>query len=65
MYDNRFGQQEGLKERLGDWIHRLSTDRQLPWIGLGIIKDLEAAIVALGGEAPKPDDKQQTLEFDL
>lgn len=65
MYDNRFGEQDGLKDRLEDWIHRFSTDKSLPWAGLGLLKDLEAAVVALGGTPRKPDPRQQKLEFDL
>lgn len=65
MYDNRFGDREGLTERLEEWAKRLGQDKSLPWAGLGLIRDLETAVSVMRGEPPKPDPRQQRMEFDL
>jgi len=65
MYDNRFGDREGLTERLEEWAKRLGQDKSLPWAGLGLIRDLETTVAVLRGEPPKPDPRQQRMEFDL
>lgn len=41
-YESPYGKQEGLRERIQQWIDRLSKDQSLPWVGLGLIADLEA-----------------------
>lgn len=41
-YQSPYGKAEGLSERIGEWIERLSTDPALPWVGLGLIDDLKA-----------------------
>lgn len=46
-YESPFGQPAGLHERLAWWVHRLGTDRSLPWPGLGLIRDLELAVQLL------------------
>lgn len=40
-YERMFGKEEGLEERLAMWVDRLSHDKQLPWVGLGLIDDLK------------------------
>jgi len=66
MYDDRFGERDGLTERLEEWARRLGQDKSLPWAGLGLIKDLNTAVSVLRGEEPpKPDPRQTALEFDL
>lgn len=45
-----YGQQDGLADRLAEWARRLSTDKTLPWIGTGLIADLNAAAAAVRGE---------------
>jgi len=68
----KYGAREGLADRLDDWRNRLGKDRSLPWIGLGLIADLQAAADALNGKpakvaAPEPEieEWEKTLEFDL
>lgn len=39
--NRQFGTLAGLRLRLAEWVDRAGTDRSLPWIGLGIIQDLE------------------------
>lgn len=46
-YVSPYGQIPGLPGRLADWLHRLRTDRTLPWVGLGLIHDLEALMQLL------------------
>ena len=55
-----YGNPEGLSGRLREWSERLGKDRQFPWVGLGLFKDLEAAANILEGKAPPP-----AQEFDL
>lgn len=43
----QFGTVVGLQQRLVDHIRRLGTDRTLPWVGLGLINDLEIAVQLL------------------
>lgn len=52
--DRCFGKREGLEKRLAMWAQQLSTDKQYPWVGLGLIDDLKAASRALGHD---PDMK--------
>lgn len=42
-YESPYGKPEGLRDRLAEWVQRLSNDRNLPWVGLGLIDDLDAA----------------------
>lgn len=39
-----------LGKRLAYWANQLGTDKRYPWIGMGIIDDLEAAAKQLGAE---------------
>jgi hypothetical protein len=63
-----YGAREGLEESLERWVERLSTDKSLPWMGLGLIADLKAAVAALRDEEDefanfqKPEKSQ---EYDL
>jgi len=43
-YDSPHGRPEGLPGRLAMWAERLGTDHSLPWVGLGLIRDLELAM---------------------
>ena len=44
---HQFGTVIGLPQRLAAHINRLGTDRSLPWVGLGLINDLEIAVQLL------------------
>lgn len=44
---HQFGTVIGLPQRLAEHIRRLGTDRSLPWVGLGLINDLEIAVQLL------------------
>jgi hypothetical protein len=76
----KYGAREGLADRLEEWKHRFGTDRSLPWPGLGLLEDLQAAADALNGKPEKPQPtpepepwetrlpeklKQKIREFDL
>lgn len=43
----RYGQPEGLRARLANFAQRLRTDRNFPWLGTGIIADLEVTMQIL------------------
>lgn len=43
----QFGAVVGLRQRLAEWCTCLGTDRTLPWVGLGLIRDLEIAMQLL------------------
>ena len=43
-YASPYGQLRGLPQRLAQWRARLGTDRTLPWVGTGLIADLEATM---------------------
>lgn len=58
---SEFGMRSGLTDRLKEWADRLGRDKSLPWVGLGLIADLEAAAAVLNGE-PIP---KKLVEFDL
>jgi hypothetical protein len=45
-----YGEIEGLPERLADWLKRTKYDKSLPWVGLGIVADLEAVVRLLSLE---------------
>jgi hypothetical protein len=63
-YESKFGKAEGLADRLDEWAARVSHDKSLPWIGLGIIADIRAAAALLRGELVPSDDVLE-LEYDL
>lgn len=48
-----FGKPENIEKRLAMWVHGLSTDQSLPWVGLGLIDDLKQACRMLGGDPDK------------
>lgn len=58
-----YGSQEGLSDRLLDWIERLSKDKTLPFVGLGLIDDLQAAAELLAGN--QSIEPAPMVEFDL
>lgn len=43
-YQSPFGKTDGLATRLASWISRMSGDRSLPWVGLGLIYDLRCVM---------------------
>lgn len=61
----KYGKIADLPERVAYWIGRTSTDKSLPWVGLGLIADLECLMRLLTlkefGEwcATHPDDEIQ------
>lgn len=61
---NDYGKPEGLADRLRRWRHRLGTDRALPWVGLGLIADIELAAAMLDG-APMPDDRVRDVLVEM
>lgn len=74
--DRCFGQPEGIEKRLAMWANRFSMDKTYPWVGLGVIDDLECASRMLGGEPgkkypdmrknPPPEPKPAApVEYDL
>lgn len=40
-YVSPHGHLVGLRGRLRRWVERVGTDRSLPWVGLGLVADLE------------------------
>lgn len=74
MENRPYGKPEGLADRLLEHIDRLGTDKQLPWVGLGLIDDLRCASEQLRGPTrahkpaaytPPPPSHAPKLEFDL
>lgn len=57
----KFGDHEGLRDRLNGWAERLGIDKTLPWSGLGLIADLRAAVEVLDGKPQAP----KIEEYDL
>lgn len=43
-YVSPHGHLSGLRARLRQWLDRLGTDRSLPWVGLGLVNDLEVTL---------------------
>lgn len=66
-YESKYGQIEGLPDRLEAAATRLGRDKALPWVGMGLIADLEAAAAALRGKPLSVPDKiaKKIMEFDL
>lgn len=60
-----YGKPEGLADRLLDHIHKLGTDKTLPWVGLGLIDDLRAASEAISGKPAPVEKPKPGMEFDL
>ena len=46
-YVSPHGHLSGLRDRLKRTLARLGTDRSLPWVGLGLVKDLEVILQLL------------------
>lgn len=42
-YQSPFGNPVGLAERMEIWGEGLARDRALPWVGLGLVADVQAA----------------------
>lgn len=68
-----FGKPEGIEKRLAMWARQFSTDKNYPWVGLGLIDDLKCASRMLGGDPDKvyPDlrpakaQPKPVVEYDL
>lgn len=62
---SQYGQIKGLPERIAEWVQRCSRDKSLPWVGLGLIADMEAVVRLLSLEEfgkwlhTHPDDELQ------
>lgn len=60
-----YGQIRGLAERLAEWVERCKRDKSLPWVGLGLVADMEAVVRLLSLEEfgnwlhTHPDDELQ------
>jgi len=59
-----------LGKRLAYWAHQLRCNKSYPWVGTGLIADLEAAAQAQGAQlmtAPvaKPEEPAKVVEYDL
>ena len=65
MYQSPYGQQDGLGKRLAYWANQLSHDRRYPWIGLGIIDDLNCAAKLLGSDPAALYPDKALAEYDL
>lgn len=65
MPERRYGKPEGLRERLEDWVERMSKDKSLPWAGLGIIDDLKLTITLLPTDLPDAPAKPAIQDYDL
>lgn len=66
--DKKYGQQEGLADRLDEAAERLARDKSTQWLGLGLYYDLKAAAAVLRGVPPPayaPKPEKPVLEFDL
>ena len=46
-YVSPHGHLVGLRARLAQWAARMGTDRSLPWVGLGLVNDLEVVVQLL------------------
>jgi hypothetical protein len=58
-----------LGKRLAYWAHQLRCNKTYPWLGSGIVRDLEAAAIAQGAQLltdPSiPQAQQTSTEYDL
>lgn len=48
-YVSPFGKLDGLADRMNGWVERMSHDKTLPWVGLGIIADTKLAAETISG----------------
>ena len=46
-YVSPHGHLSGLRDRLAKWVERMGRDRSLPWVGLGVVNDLEVTLQLL------------------
>lgn len=68
-----FGKPENIEKRLAMWVNRFKYDKAYPWVGTGLIDDLECACRMLGGEPGKqypdmrknPPPEPAKVEYDL
>lgn len=68
-----FGKPEGIEKRLAMWVTRFSTDKSIPWVGMGVVDDLKCACRMLGGDPDKkypdmrknPPPEPAKVEYDL
>jgi hypothetical protein len=66
MYQSPYGKPDkDLGKRLAYWANQLSHDRRYPWVGLGLIADLNCAAKQLGSDPEKMFPKTPVAEFDL
>lgn len=61
MYESPYGKPDGLAPRLRKWAKDLAANTTYPWVGLGLLADLELAADMLEG---KPTEAP-AMEFDL
>jgi hypothetical protein len=54
-----------LGKRLAYWAQQLGQDKRYPWMGLGIIADLNAAAKQLGSNPEQMFPSTKPVEFDL
>jgi len=58
-----------LGKRLAYWAHQLRCNKSYPWVGTGLIGDLEAAAKAHGAELMTkpvvPAEQAKIVEYDL
>lgn len=65
MSDRPYGQINGLPERVAAWVGRMKYDKTLPWVGSGLVSDMEAVVRLLSLEEfgtwlrTHPDDELQ------
>lgn len=67
--ERAFGIPDGIEKRLLMWRRQLATDKTFPWIGTGLVADLECAAKMLGADVseftnPAPAAKP-SVEYDL
>ncbi len=63
MKTRPFGKPEGLAERLRDFVRALGTDKTRPWLGTGLVDDLNAAADIIDGK--KSGGTPAKVEYDL
>lgn len=49
-YQSPYGETDGLERRLAYWANQLSRDKSFPWVGTGLVVDLNAAARRLGAD---------------
>jgi hypothetical protein len=64
-YQSNFGHAEGIEKRLVYWRRQLERNKEYPWLGTGLLKDLVCAAKLLGADVSEfmqPDHDQPTFE---